>query len=606
MSWAGTHGRGTVLDRLPSRERTIVAASLNKAFAAAGGAFVFPDAEPRRRVRTCGGTMIFSGPVQPPMLGAALASAAIHLSPEIEALQARLRSRVELCNRLLVEADLPLVAPSEAPIRYVGAGLPNVAAAIAERLLDEGLYVNTAPFPAVPMKKCGIRAPLTVHHTDEDVARLVDALARHLPEVVAEHGGTVDAIRATFGITHRPPLELVRLGGQSPQSQLRLEVHETIDALDGAEWDRLLGDRGSFTAEGLRFLEAAFAEGERPEDRWTFRYYVVRDEHGAPVLATFFTGALWKDDMLSPAAVSARVEELRREGDDPYLLTSPTYAMGSLLTEGDHLFLDRSADWRGALTLLLDEAAAEQERLGATVLALRDLEDADAELGAFLAERGLVRFGMLDSHVVDLGFADEAERLDRLSVRARAHQRREVLAWEDRYDVELLRRGGRVPSAEELAHLYELYRNVEARGLDLNSFDLPPQVFARMLDFGCWELFLLRLRPEHGGPADGRPVAFGAVFVGREHTSPLVLGLDYDYVFTHRAYRQTLLQAMRRGRAHGADRLLLGMGAPLEKQRFGAVAHARSAWVQAADHYAMEVLAGLEADSGAAALAAAA
>ena len=193
----------------------------------------------------------------------------------------------------------------------------------------------------------------------------------------------------------------------APEQALRLEVHETIDALDPAEWDRLLGDRGSFTADGLRFLEATFADGERPEDRWTFRYYVVRDATGAPVLATFFTGALWKDDMLSPAAVSARVEELRR--DDPYALTSMTYAMGSLLTEGDHLFLDRSADWRGALTLLLDESGAEQERVGATVLALRDLDDGDPELEAFLTERGLVRFPMLASHAVELDHADDAE-----------------------------------------------------------------------------------------------------------------------------------------------------------------------------------------------------
>ena len=40
--------------------------------------------------------MIFSGPVQPPMLGAAIESAKIHLSDELPALQAALRERVEL------------------------------------------------------------------------------------------------------------------------------------------------------------------------------------------------------------------------------------------------------------------------------------------------------------------------------------------------------------------------------------------------------------------------------------------------------------------------------------------------------------------------------
>ena len=44
------------------------------------GACVFPDAETARLVRTCGSTLIFSGPLQPALLGAAIASARVHLS----------------------------------------------------------------------------------------------------------------------------------------------------------------------------------------------------------------------------------------------------------------------------------------------------------------------------------------------------------------------------------------------------------------------------------------------------------------------------------------------------------------------------------------------
>ena len=77
----------------------------------------------------------------------------------------------------------------------------------------------------------------------------------------------------------------------------------------------------------------------------------MRDRAGKPVLATFFTAALWKDDMLASAEVSELVEQRRAE--DPYYLTSTTFAMGSLLTEGDHLYLDRNADWKGALDLLM-------------------------------------------------------------------------------------------------------------------------------------------------------------------------------------------------------------------------------------------------------------
>ena len=48
VGWAGKHGRGPALDVLGGHPRVIAACSLNKSFAAAGGAIVFPDAEMRR------------------------------------------------------------------------------------------------------------------------------------------------------------------------------------------------------------------------------------------------------------------------------------------------------------------------------------------------------------------------------------------------------------------------------------------------------------------------------------------------------------------------------------------------------------------------------
>src|SRR5262249_41644604 len=81
-------------------------------------------------------------------------------------------------------------------------------------------------------------------------------------------------------------------------------------------------------------------------------------------------------------------------------------------------------------------------------------------------------------------------------------------------------------------------------------------------------LMLIRLRQEHGG--DGTPIAFGAHFIGAHHYAPMVVGLDYDYVQSHGVYRQGMRQVLLRARALGAERLLLGMGAALEKQRFGA------------------------------------
>jgi 7-keto-8-aminopelargonate synthetase-like enzyme len=162
----------------------VVATSLCKGYAAGGGALVFPNAQMHRQVKNCGGPMIFSGPIHPPMLGAALASARIHLSPEIDRLQRELQDRITLCNRLLKEYDVPVTCSSQSPIFYIKLGLPHVAGEMAKYLLDDGFYTNHAVYPAVSRRKSGIRFTLTRHLSAEDIRGLVEAIAGNLPKVM--------------------------------------------------------------------------------------------------------------------------------------------------------------------------------------------------------------------------------------------------------------------------------------------------------------------------------------------------------------------------------------------------------------------------------------
>jgi 7-keto-8-aminopelargonate synthetase-like enzyme len=184
VGWAGRHGRGPALDRLGSHERVVVAASLCKSFAAGGAAVVVPDAELKRRVRAVGGPMIFSGPVQPSMLGAALASARIHLSPELHDRQRALRERIELCTQLLAQHGIALASNDGTPICFVPVGRPELAREVARRLLDEGFFTNAATYPAVPIRQAGVRFMLTLHHRPSDIQHLVAALSLHLPQVL--------------------------------------------------------------------------------------------------------------------------------------------------------------------------------------------------------------------------------------------------------------------------------------------------------------------------------------------------------------------------------------------------------------------------------------
>src|SRR3954454_4504798 len=194
--------------------------------------------------------LIFSAPIQPPLLGAAIQSARIHLSDELPRLQAALRERIDLFTDLADEFCLPLASPDVTPIRYIPLGLPAVTHRVLHGLYEDGLYTNLGAFPAVPMKHSGVRATLTLHHSLDDVRALVESLARHVPEAL-ERGGEAAKRRHA------------KIAGSVPT--LTLEHHRSADALDASEWDGLLGERGTFTVDGLRFLERAFGgEGERP------------------------------------------------------------------------------------------------------------------------------------------------------------------------------------------------------------------------------------------------------------------------------------------------------------------------------------------------------
>ena len=69
--------------------------------------------------------MIFSGPLQPALLGAGIASARVHLSSEIAERQATLMGRIRLFNALAAARGLPLATTAETPIRFVRSGTPT-------------------------------------------------------------------------------------------------------------------------------------------------------------------------------------------------------------------------------------------------------------------------------------------------------------------------------------------------------------------------------------------------------------------------------------------------------------------------------------------------
>ncbi len=622
MSWAGKHGRGSFLSRMPLSERMVVATSLNKAFSASGGVLIFPTAEERDEVRICGGPMVFSGPLQPPMLGAALASAEVHLSPEIETYQKALRERADHLNRRLREANLPLLCENEAPIFFVRCGLPRTSFRIAERMREEGFFISVSAYPSVPMKRSGLRISLTADHRIEDIDRMVDALAVHFPAVLLEEGVSRSELDDLF---HRAipeealqseayreaPARLDALlarargadGRSAPAVQvaavevdpstLVVEHHRTVHAIDKDLWDRCLGTVGACSWHAMATLEKVFSNQPRPEHNWDFHYLVIRDQGGRPVLVTFFTVALNKDDMLMRHEVSEAVEKRRK--DDPYFLTSMVTSMGSGLSEGNHLYLDRSGPWRAALLKMLEVGQQIHEEVQSNVFMLRDMPAEDPEMDAFMLDQGLVKIPMFPSNHLTIDWTDLDGYLASLSRRQRRHVRRQVEAAPN-FEVRIHRPG--TLSEDDMAWLHQLYRNVATRKLRLNVFELPQNLIPNLLECPAWEIGTLHLRRAAGGPEDGRAVAFFASHVSDGNYAPFFCGLDYDYVFTHGVYRQMIYRIVLRAMELGMHTVHMGMDADFEKGRFGTHLVPNCIYLQARDHYNAVILKEIVAEVG--------
>ncbi len=180
VSWSGKHGRGTVLGEGAPEERVVTVASLAKGFSAGGAVVVFRDARMAELVQNCGSTMIFSGPLQPALLGAGIASARIHLSSELGERQAELMDRILLFNALAEEHGLPLASTAATPIRFIEIGDKERTYLTTRALMQDGFYTNTALFPAVSEGRGGLRVALTLHQTEDDIRALVAAISERL------------------------------------------------------------------------------------------------------------------------------------------------------------------------------------------------------------------------------------------------------------------------------------------------------------------------------------------------------------------------------------------------------------------------------------------
>jgi 7-keto-8-aminopelargonate synthetase-like enzyme len=190
ISWIGKHGKGMVLHKRPLHPQMVLALSMAKGFGSCGGVLVFPTAEARHLIRCLGTSLIFSGPIPTPVLGACIASAKLHLTDEIRVRQNVLHALIKFFREKAYAYGLPLVNHTFSPIFYFGAGSETNAYHIVRKLLDAGFLTIICNYPVVPKKNAGIRVTLTTHNTFEDIENLLSTMAGLVDEL--ENEGKLD------------------------------------------------------------------------------------------------------------------------------------------------------------------------------------------------------------------------------------------------------------------------------------------------------------------------------------------------------------------------------------------------------------------------------
>ena len=171
----GKRGRGTpdhfgVADRVD-----LITGTLGKALGGATGGFTTGHKEIIELLRQRSRPYLFSNSL-PPMIAAA-AMKALDLVAHGDALRAALHDNTAFFRDRLRALGFTLV-PSTHPIIPVMLGDASLATAMADRLLEEDIYVVGFSYPVVPKGKARIRVQMSAAHTRPQLERAVSAFGK--------------------------------------------------------------------------------------------------------------------------------------------------------------------------------------------------------------------------------------------------------------------------------------------------------------------------------------------------------------------------------------------------------------------------------------------
>ncbi|XLS30463.1 aminotransferase class I/II-fold pyridoxal phosphate-dependent enzyme [Flavobacteriaceae bacterium M23B6Z8] len=178
MSWKGDRGVGHVLKEHKLHDRMALITSLGKSFGSLGGVLIFGNEEKKLETKIHAGPLIFSSPMVPAVIGASLASVAIHMSDELPELQQKLVNKIDYFKTRAIELGMPLLGTGDTPIFFVPIGDPEDVFVITHDLMSKGYYQSPSVFPSVPVKNAGLRFTITNWLLKEDIDNMLQQLSK--------------------------------------------------------------------------------------------------------------------------------------------------------------------------------------------------------------------------------------------------------------------------------------------------------------------------------------------------------------------------------------------------------------------------------------------
>lgn len=175
VGFMGEKGRGTHEYHNVMKRIDIITGTLGKALGGASGGYTSGRKEVIEWLRQRSRPYLFSNTLAP--IITAVSIEVLNILEKSDSLRKQLKANSQYFRNEMQKLGFDLI-PGEHPIIPVMIGDAKLSATMADRLLQEGIYVISFSYPVVPKGLARIRTQISAAHNKEQLDRAIEAFAK--------------------------------------------------------------------------------------------------------------------------------------------------------------------------------------------------------------------------------------------------------------------------------------------------------------------------------------------------------------------------------------------------------------------------------------------